>query len=114
MTDAKCLFCKIVNGEIPSKPVFANEEIVAFRDLNPMAPVHILIVPKKHIPALSEARAEDQEVLGAIQIAAKTIAAEQKLEGFRLVLNNGKLAGQTVDHVHYHLLAGRRMSWPPG
>lgn len=114
MSNANCLFCKVINGELPSKPVYSTEDVVAVRDINPMAPTHILILPKKHISALAQAQPEDQEVLGKIQLAAKAIAAAEKLEGFRLVLNNGKIAGQTVDHVHYHLLGGRRMSWPPG
>ena len=109
-----CLFCRIINGEIASRSVFSDDNIVAFKDLNPQAPTHILIVPRKHISSLSEAGDGDAQVLGELQLAGRTIAADLKLEGFRLVLNNGKIAGQTVDHIHYHLLAGRRLMWPPG
>lgn len=111
---ADCLFCKIASGEIRSKTVEVTDQYVAFHDLNPQAPVHVLIVPVKHIPALSEASDGDLELLGTLQIAAKKLAAQLKLEGFRLVLNNGKIAGQSVDHIHYHLLGGRRLLWPPG
>ncbi|MBI2070817.1 MAG: histidine triad nucleotide-binding protein [Elusimicrobia bacterium] len=109
-----CLFCRIIEGETQSQQVFANDRLVAFKDINPQAPVHILIVPKKHVAALSLAEVEDRDILGEIQLTAKNIAASMKLEGFRLVLNNGRIAGQSVDHIHYHLLGGRRLTWPPG
>ncbi len=109
-----CLFCRVINGEIPAQVVFSNERIVAFKDINPQAPTHILLCPVKHIPALSQAEAEDAAVLGEIQHVAAQVAVKGGLEGFRLVLNNGRSAGQSVDHIHYHLLGGRRLAWPPG
>ncbi len=112
--DKNCLFCKVIQGEINSKPVFSNERIVAFYDINPQAPTHILICPAKHIASLAEATDEDGALLGEIQLVAKELAKKLGLAGFRLVLNNGRVAGQSVDHIHYHLLGGRRMTWPPG
>ena len=109
-----CLFCRVVKGEVAAQTVFSNERIVAFKDINPQAPTHVLICPVKHIAALSEASAEDAGVLGEIQYVAAGVAKKGGLEGFRLVLNNGRSAGQSVDHIHYHLLGGRRLAWPPG
>lgn len=112
---ADCLFCKIAAGEINAKIVYEDPEILAFHDLNPQAPTHILIIPRRHIARLSSAAATDLELLGKLQLAAAKIAAELKVEeAFRLVANNGRAAGQSVDHLHYHLLAGRKMMWPPG
>lgn len=112
--DKNCLFCKIIAGEVPSKYLFSNERLIAFRDINAQAPTHVLICPTRHISALSDSQDSDRELLGEIQLTAKNLAKDLGLEAFRLVLNNGKSAGQTVDHVHYHLLGGRRMTWPPG
>ena len=110
-----CILCKIANGEVESKIVFSDEKIIAFKDLNPQAPTHILIVPKKHISSLSAVESADIELLGHIQYVASLIAKDLKIEdGFRLVTNNGRKAGQSVEHLHYHLLAGRRFNWPPG
>ncbi|MDR1941993.1 MAG: histidine triad nucleotide-binding protein [Endomicrobium sp.] len=111
-----CLFCKIIKGEIPSAKVYEDEEIFAFKDINPQAPVHIVIIPKKHIESLSGAEINDAEVLGRLQLAAAKIAAQLGgLEnGYRLVNNCGHDAGQTVFHIHYHLLGGRILGWPPG
>lgn len=111
-----CLFCRIMKGDIPSTPVYANEWVYAFRDINPEAPEHILIVPKKHLENLAEAGSEDVVLLGQIQLAARHIAEQLGVsaEGFRVVTNNGALGGQTVAHLHYHFLAGRQMHWPPG
>ena len=111
-----CLFCKIVNKEIAAKIVFENERILAFYDTNPQAPVHVLIVPKKHIAGLNDIGAEDSDMLGEIQNAAREIAKKENIniEGFRLVVNCGENAGQAVAHLHYHLLGGRKFSWPPG
>ncbi|MCW2278135.1 histidine triad nucleotide-binding protein [Heliophilum fasciatum] len=111
-----CIFCKIVRGEIPANKVFENDRIVAFRDLNPVAPTHILIIPREHIASVSAATADHEATLGALLLAARTIAAEQGLEanGYRLVINTGNDAGQTVFHIHVHLLAGRYLEWPPG
>ena len=111
-----CLFCKILSGEIPAQKVYEDESVFAFKDINPQAPLHVVIIPKKHIPCLSDAGAQDIEVLGAVQLAAAKIAAQsgQAQNGFRVVNNCGKEAGQTVFHIHYHLLAGRQFGWPPG
>lgn len=110
-----CLFCRIVNKEISSKIVYEDERALAFEDINPQAPTHILVVPRKHLAALNEAGPEDAELLGYIQLVAAKIARERNLEaGYRLVLNNGRGAGQSVFHLHLHLLGGRGMRWPPG
>ena len=112
---ANCLFCKIETGEINAKIVYEDQEILAFHDLNPQAPTHVLIIPRRHIDRLSSAAQTDGELLGKIQLAAAKIAADLKVEGaFRLVTNNGRAAGQSVDHLHYHLLGGRKLMWPPG
>lgn len=108
-----CIFCKIVAGEIPSQPVYDDEMVLAFKDLHPVAPTHVLIIPRKHYKDLAEA-ASDEAVLGRIQTAAAKIAADAGIKDFRVVTNNGRGAGQSVFHLHYHLLAGRRMAWPPG
>jgi histidine triad (HIT) family protein len=109
-----CIFCEIVSGTKQTRIVHETDDIIAFHDLNPQAPVHILIVPKKHISKLAEIKGEDTELLGKLQQAAMEIAKEIDLSDYRLVMNNGKKAGQTVDHLHYHLLGGRRLLWPPG
>jgi histidine triad (HIT) family protein len=110
-----CLFCKIIAGEIPSKKVFEDELTYAFRDINPQAPTHVLIVPRKHIVSLAESHAKDQELLGYLHLIAAKIAASEGLSnGFRTVINSGPDGGQTVDHLHVHLLGGRAMGWPPG
>ncbi len=109
-----CIFCKIVAGEIPSKEVYEDEDVLAFEDLHPVAPTHVLVIPKRHIDSVSTATDADAGVLGKVQVAAAKIAADQGLKDFRVVTNNGRGAGQSVFHVHYHLLAGRRMNWPPG
>lgn len=112
---ADCVFCKIANGDIKARLVRETPELVAFLDLNPQAPTHILIVPRKHIDGLSKCTAEDEALLGKIQLMAAELAAELGLStGYRLVTNNGRWAGQSVDHLHYHLLGGRRLGWPPG
>ncbi|HVA66528.1 MAG TPA: histidine triad nucleotide-binding protein [Elusimicrobiota bacterium] len=110
-----CLFCKIIQRSISAKLVFEDGDAVAFEDINPQAPTHVLIVPKKHIPGLADTSDEDVELLGRLQRTAAALAARLGLSGgFRLVANNGRGAGQTVDHLHYHLLGGRAMKWPPG
>jgi histidine triad (HIT) family protein len=110
-----CLFCKIVAGEIPSKKVFEDDRVYAFRDINPQAPAHILIVPRKHIDSLAETTAADQEMLGYLHLVAARMAKSEGLsQGFRTVINTGPDGGQTVDHLHVHLLGGRAMMWPPG
>jgi len=109
-----CIFCKIANGEIQAQIIYQDEDVVGFKDLNPQAPSHILIIPVKHIENLAGAKEEDVLLLGKIQLAAAKIAKELGLKDFRLVANNGKGAGQSVFHLHYHLMGGRRFLWPAG
>lgn len=110
-----CLFCSIVAGEIPATIVFENDELLAFRDINPQAPTHVLIIPKKHIVGIDQATEADTEIIGYCHLIAAKIARERNLEhGFRTVYNVGPHAGQTVFHLHLHLLGGRQMHWPPG
>lgn len=114
MSDA-CLFCKIIAGEIPSNKVYSDADVYAFRDINPAAPTHILVIPIKHIAAVSEANTADEALLGKLLLRAREIAKQEGLdEGYRLVINTGKDGGQTVFHLHVHILGGRAMSWPPG
>jgi histidine triad (HIT) family protein len=113
MTD--CLFCKIVSGDIPAKKVHEDEHVLAFEDLHPHAPTHVLIIPKKHIRGLKEAQAEDAELVGRLHLAAAEIARQRGIEdGYRTVLNVGPKSGQSVFHMHVHLLGGRDLHWPPG
>jgi histidine triad (HIT) family protein len=116
MLDAMdCLFCKIVAGKIPSKKVYEDELAFAFTDINPQAPVHVLVVPKKHVASLDKTDSGDKAMLGHLLDVARDLAKEQKLgNGYRVVINTGANGGQTVDHLHLHLLGGRAMHWPPG
>jgi histidine triad (HIT) family protein len=110
-----CLFCKIGRKEIPAKLVYDDEEIFAFEDIQPQAPTHILICPRKHLVSLADARAGDAATLGRMQLIAAKLAAERELtDGYRTVFNNGRGAGQSVFHLHLHLLGGRTFKWPPG
>jgi histidine triad (HIT) family protein len=110
-----CLFCRIIRGEIPSKKVYEDEHVYAFDDINPQAPTHVLVVPKKHVRGLKEAMAEHAELIGYCQLAAANIARQRSIEdGYRTVLNVGPRAGQSVFHLHVHLLGGRTLQWPPG
>jgi histidine triad (HIT) family protein len=110
-----CLFCKIARKEIPSKIVYEDADVFAFEDISPQAPTHILICPKKHFASLHEAAAEDQNVIGKLHLVAARLAREGNLlEGYRTVVNNGRGAGQSVFHLHVHLLGGRAFRWPPG
>ncbi len=110
-----CIFCKIAAGEIPSTAVHEDARIYAFADVNPRAPVHILIVPREHIGSLSEAGAHHGDLLGHLLWTAAEIAREKGLgKGYRVVINSGPDGGQTVDHLHLHLFGGRQMTWPPG
>ncbi len=112
---ADCIFCKIASGEVNAKVVYEDADTLAFLDLNPQAPTHVLIIPRRHIDRLTAAVDGDAELLGKLQLAAARAAKALKVEGaFRLVTNNGRGAGQSVDHLHYHLLGGRKMLWPPG
>jgi len=112
---ADCLFCKIAAKQIPSKIVYEDPEIFAFEDISPQAPTHILLCPRKHFASLDDAKAEDQAVIGKLQLVAAQIARERNLlGGYRTVFNNGSGAGQSVFHLHLHLLGGRQFRWPPG
>jgi histidine triad (HIT) family protein len=111
---AECLFCRIVRREIPAQIVLEDEQALVFKDITPQAPTHLLVVPKKHIGALSESTDGDAGLLGHLQRVACRAASELGLKSFRLVTNNGRGAGQSVEHLHYHLLGGRPMTWPPG
>ena len=112
----ECLFCKIVNNEVPCELVFENEYLLAFRDINPQAPTHILVIPRKHISTINELETEDAVLVGEILLTARNLAKVENIDqdGFRTVFNCNKDAGQTVFHIHLHLLGGRRFSWPPG
>ena len=110
-----CLFCKLVEGELPCNKVYEDEKILCFHDIDPQAPVHVLIVPKKHIESLDALAEEDAELISYIMLRVKDIAAQLGLEnGYRVVINNGEDAMQTVKHLHLHLLGKRKLAWPPG
>jgi histidine triad (HIT) family protein len=110
-----CIFCRIVAGEVSAKFVHQDGEVVAFEDVNPQAPTHVLVIPRTHIPRALDVTPEHAPLLGRIFDVAGKIARERNLEeGFRLVVNNGPQAGQTVYHLHFHLMGGRGMKWPPG
>ena len=110
-----CLFCSIIEGRIPSSKVYEDERVVAFNDIDKKAPVHILIIPRKHVPSIAALAEEDFELVAHIMRVIQKLAVEQKLEsGFRIVANTGRDGGQTVEHLHFHLLGGRAMTWPPG
>jgi histidine triad (HIT) family protein len=114
-TNPDCLFCKIASGTIPVTRLFENDHVLAFPDISPQAPVHILIIPKQHFGSLAHTTSSDTELLGQLLNAATEVAQQQHLDnGFRLVINTGPDGGQTVDHLHMHLLGGRHMHWPPG
>ncbi|MBQ2644736.1 histidine triad nucleotide-binding protein [bacterium] len=110
MTD--CIFCKIANHEIPTEPVFENDKVIAFNDLNPQAPVHILVIPKEHISSLNDAN--DFSIMQDLYSAIREIAKQKNIQDYRTVINTGTGAGQTVFHLHIHVLAGRPLLWPPG
>ncbi len=111
-----CLFCKIIKGEIPADKVYEDGELIGIEDINPQAPVHILLIPKKHMSRSLDAREEDKGLIGSLFIAANKVAEEKGIaeSGFRLVVNCNSDAGQAVFHIHFHLLGGRKMEWPPG
>lgn len=109
-----CIFCGIAEGSIKSQLIYEDDDVVAFKDLNPQAPTHILIIPRQHIARVSEAGDADALILGKVLLVARDLAKKLNLKDFRLVTNNGKGAGQSVDHLHFHLMAGRRFLWPAG
>ena len=110
-----CLFCKIIAGEIPAEIIYRDEQVIAIRDINPVAPVHLLVLPIRHIASVAEAQAADAGLLGTLALTAARLAAEAGLtRGYRLVINTGGDGGQSVSHLHQHLIGGRKMRWPPG
>ncbi|HKG55792.1 MAG TPA: histidine triad nucleotide-binding protein [Candidatus Limnocylindrales bacterium] len=116
MTEPGCLFCRIVAGELPATKVHEDDLVLGIRDINPVAPTHILLLPKSHVASVADLTSADAEVLGALFAAAAALARSEDIEerGYRVVTNVGRDAGQSVDHLHFHLLGGRPMSWPPG
>jgi histidine triad (HIT) family protein len=115
-TMSECIFCKIVDGEIPAKKVFESDDVIAFEDINPVAPVHVIIIPKHHVDTINNLKEPDAEIVGKLFLCARDIARERKIHetGYRTVMNCMSGAGQSVFHIHLHLLGGRVMSWPPG
>jgi len=113
---ADCIFCQIVAGKIPSEKVFENEHVLAFRDLHPQAPTHVLVIPRRHIATLNDLQSSDAALIGEMMLAATQIAAKENLaeNGYRVVMNCNHDGGQSVYHIHLHLLGGRYMKWPPG
>lgn len=111
-----CLFCKIADGKIPAKIVFNDEKIVAFEDINPQAPIHVIIIPRKHIPTVLDIENEDFDLMGYLYKVASKIAVDKNIDedGFRLVINCNRSAGQEIFHIHIHMLGGREFGWPPG
>jgi len=116
MDHSNCLFCKILSGDIPADIVYESETVIAFRDINPQAPTHLLIIPRKHIATINDIVEEDEALVGSLYSAARQIAAAEGIaeDGFRAVMNCNEGAGQTVFHIHLHLLGGRPLTWPPG
>lgn len=113
---SNCIFCKIIDKKIPAKIVSETTDLIAIRDVNPQSPVHILIIPKKHISSLNDIDKSDADIIAAVHFFAKELAEKERVseEGYRLVLNTNSFAGQSVFHIHWHLLGGRIMNWPPG
>ena len=111
-----CLFCKIVSGEIPCDKIYENDKLIAFRDIDPKAPTHIFVIPKKHIRSINELEISDQNLAGEILLAAKEIASIENIEssGYRTIFNTNSDGGQTVYHIHMHVMGGRQLHWPPG
>ena len=116
MSENDCLFCKIASGEIDANVIHETDDVIAFRDINPQAPTHVLIIPKRHIATINDVSADDAETVGKLYVAARDIAAAEGIAepGYRAVMNCNAAAGQTVFHIHLHLLGGRDLGWPPG
>ena len=116
MSSADCLFCKILGGEIPADIILETEHAIAFRDINPQAPTHVLIIPRQHIATINDLAGGDEQIVGKLFLVAQQIAREEGIAepGYRVVMNCNAAAGQTVFHLHLHLLGGRNMHWPPG
>jgi histidine triad (HIT) family protein len=110
-----CVFCRIAAGQQPADIVYESDTVLAFRDIHPQAPVHVLIIPRKHIAGIADLEPGDAAAMGEVMVAARTVAEQLGVQdAFRLVVNNGRKAGQSVFHIHVHLLSGRRFGWPPG
>ena len=116
MVSSDCLFCKILAGDIPADIIFESDDAIAFRDINPQAPTHALIIPRKHVATINDLEEGDEALVGNLFLAAKSIAADEGIAaaGYRVVMNCNAAAGQTVFHLHLHLLGGRELAWPPG
>jgi histidine triad (HIT) family protein len=116
MAQNQCLFCRIVNDEIPARKVFEDEHVIAFHDINPQAPTHVLVIPRKHIASVDDISEADVNAIGMTMLRIGQIARNLQLpaDGYRVVVNTGAAAGQTVFHIHFHVLGGRDLSWPPG
>ena len=115
-SNSDCLFCKILAGDIPADIIYESDTAIAFRDINPQAPTHVLVIPRKHISTINDITTDDQAIVGSLYLAAKEIAAAEGIAdaGYRAVMNCNEGAGQTVFHIHLHLLGGRAFAWPPG
>ena len=111
-----CIFCRIAAGSIPARSAYEDDAVFAFHDIDPRAPVHVLLIPRKHVPSVNELNAADSEIIGKLYLAARKLAQELGVSnsGYRLVMNCGEDAGQSVDHMHLHMLGGRSLKWPPG
>jgi histidine triad (HIT) family protein len=109
-----CIFCKIANGEIPARKLYEDDACIAFADLHPQAPLHLLVIPRRHVHSLAETSREDTPLLGNLLAVASELGRQKLPKGFRVVVNAGEEGGQTVDHLHLHVLGGRAMHWPPG
>ena len=116
MDSSDCLFCKILDGDIPADIIFSSDDVIAFRDISPQAPTHALIIPRKHVATINDLEEGDEALVGNLFLAAKKIAAEEGIAdaGYRVAMNCNEAAGQTVFHLHLHLLGGRKLGWPPG
>jgi histidine triad (HIT) family protein len=116
MTGENCLFCRIVAGEIPAEVVLETDRVLAFRDIGPQAPTHVLVIPKRHLESVAAAKDEDRELLGDVMLVARDVADSEGISeaGFRVVSNTGDDGGQSVPHLHLHVIGGRRLEWPPG
>ena len=116
MTEPDCLFCRIVTGDVPADIVYESDDVIAFRDINPQAPTHVLVIPRKHVATINDLEEEDAGLVGKLYLAAKVIAAAEGIAdvGYRTVMNCNEGAGQSVFHIHLHVLGGRPLNWPPG
>jgi histidine triad (HIT) family protein len=116
MSEQDCLFCKILSGDIPADIIYESDSAIAFRDVNPQAPTHVLVIPRKHVATINDLDEDDQQMVGSLYLAAKEVARAEGIseEGYRAVMNCNEGAGQSVFHIHLHVLGGRALDWPPG